>query len=213
MFPAREGEPMPLNLDDLTVSQLDALKEVGNIGAGHGATALSQLLGKKIFITVPEATILNLSDVPKLVGDPNTLVAGLTLSVLGDATGKILMLFSRDHALHLADLLLKQPVGTSQVLTEMGHSALKEAGNILSGAYVSALNEFLGMLLLISVPTLVFDMAGAILATITQGMEDDTKVLCIETRFVDAQEVLGGYFILVPDAISLRAIFQAIKVK
>ena len=204
---------MPLNLNDLTVSQLDALREVGNIGAGHGATALSQLLGKKIFITVPEATILNLSDVPKLVGDPNSLVAGLTLSVLGDATGKILMLFPRDHALHLADMLLKQPVGTNQVLTEMGHSALKEAGNILSGAYVSALNEFLGMLLLISVPTLVFDMAGAILGTITRGMEDDTKVICIETRFVDAQEVLGGYFILVPDTISLRAIFQAIKVK
>ncbi len=204
---------MFLNLDELTPSQLDALKEVGNIGAGHGATALSQLLGKKIFITVPRANVIPLSGIPSLVGDPQTLVAGLTLSILGDATGKILLLFPRDSALHLADMLLKQPVGTSKILTEMGHSALKEAGNILTGAYLSALNEFLGMLLLISVPSLVFDMAGALLATVTQGMEDVTKVICIETQFIDTTEVIGGYFILVPDAISLRAIFQAIKVK
>jgi len=204
---------MLFNLDELTAAQMDALKEVGNIGAGHGATALSQLLGKKINITVPKANILSLNEVPKLVGDPNTLVAGLTLSILGDATGKIILLFPRDSALHLADMLLKQSIGTSKILTEMGHSAIKEAGNILTGAYLSALNEFLGMLLLISVPTLVFDMAGALLANVTQGMEEATKVICIETKFIDLNEVVGGYFILVPDAISLRAIFQAIKIK
>jgi chemotaxis protein CheC len=204
---------MLLNLDELTPAQIDALKEVGNIGAGHGATALSQLLGKRINITVPNATIVPLAEIPLLMGDPNTLVAGLTLSILGDATGKIILLFPRDSALHLADMLLKQPVGTSKILNEMGHSAIKEAGNILTGAYLSALNEFLGMLLLISVPTLVFDMAGALLSTITQGMEEGVKVICIETKFIDAQEVIGGYFILVPDAVSLRAIFQAIKVK
>jgi len=204
---------MLLNLDELTPAQLDALKEVGNIGAGHGATALSQLLGKKIYITVPKANVIPLDRVPNLVGDPNTLVAGLTLSILGDATGKILLLFPRDSALHLADTLLKQPVGTSKILTEMGHSAIKEAGNILTGAYLSALNEFLGMLLLISVPTLIFDMAGALMATVTQGMEDATKVICIETKFIDNDQVIDGYFILVPDAISLRAIFQAIKIK
>jgi chemotaxis protein CheC len=204
---------MLLNLDELNPAQLDAIKEVGNIGAGHGATALSQLLGKRIFITVPKANVIPLSEIPKLVGDPNTLVAGLTLSILGDATGKIILLFPRDSALHLADMLLKQPVGSSKILTEMGHSAIKEAGNILTGAYLSALNEFLGMLLLISVPTLVFDMAGALLATVTQGLEDATKVILIETRFIDDNKEIGGYFILAPDAVSLRAIFQAIKVK
>jgi chemotaxis protein CheC len=170
-------------------------------------------LGKRIFITVPKANIIPLSEVPQLVGDPNTLVAGLTLSILGDATGKILLLFPRDSALHLADMLLKQPLGSSKILSEMGHSAIKEAGNILTGAYLSALNEFLGMLLLISVPTLVFDMAGALLATVAQGLDEATKVISIETRFVDDNKEIGGYFILVPDAVSLRAIFQAIKVK
>jgi chemotaxis protein CheC len=69
------------------------------------------------------------------------------------------------------------------------------------------------MLLLISVPTLVFDMAGALLSTVTQGLERETKVILIETKFIDDHQEIGGYFVLVPDAVSLRAIFQAIKVK
>jgi chemotaxis protein CheC len=204
---------MLLNLDEMTPTQVDAIKEVGNIGAGHGATALSQLLGKRITITVPKANIVPLSDISQVMGDPNTLVAGLILSILGDATGKIILLFPRDSALHLADMLLKQPLGSSKILSEMGHSAIKEAGNILTGAYLSALNEFLGMLLLISVPTLVFDMAGALLSTVTQGLDKDSKVILIETRFLDDQQEIAGYFVLAPDAASLRAIFQAIKVK
>lgn len=204
---------MLLNLDEMTPAQVDAIKEVGNIGAGHGATALSQLLGKRITVTVPKANIVPLSDIAQVMGDPNTLVAGLILSILGDATGKIILLFPRDSALHLADMLLKQPLGTSKILSEMGHSAIKEAGNILTGAYLSALNEFLGMLLLISVPTLVFDMAGALLSTVTQGLDKEMKVILIETRFLDDQQEIAGYFVLAPDAASLRAIFQAIKVK
>ena len=204
---------MPFSLDELSATQLDALREVGNIGAGHGATALSQLLRKRISITVPQASVISLAQIPHLVGDPDTLVAGLILSILGDATGKILLLFPRDSALRLADMLLKQPEGTSKILSEMGHSAIKESANILTGAYLSALNEFLGMLLLISVPTLVFDMAGALLASLAQGLEDTLKVICIETKFRDDTDEIGGYFILIPDAVSLRAIFQAIKVK
>lgn len=204
---------MSLNLKELSPNQMDALREVGNIGAGHGATALSQLLGKKIMITVPEASILAIKDVPNLVGDPNTLVAGLYLSILGDATGKILLLLPRDSALNLADMLLKQPMGTSMILSEMGHSAIKEAGNILTGAYLSALNEFLGMLLLISVPTLVFDIAGAVLQVVTQGLEDVNEILCIETQFIDDKQIISGYFLLIPDNASLRAIFQTIKVR
>ena len=204
---------MPLDPAELNPNQIDALREVGNIGAGHAATALSQLVGKKIFITVPDVKVLTVAQIPGLAGDPNGLIAGLTLNILGDATGKILVLFPRTAALHLADILLKQEVGASQVLNEMGHSAIKEAGNILTGAYLGALNEFLGLLLLISVPTLVFDVAGAVLSTVMQGLEKDAKVIVIDTRFVEQNETLSGYFILAPDTVSLRAIFQAIKVK
>lgn len=199
-------------LDALSDRQLDALKEVGNVGAGHAATALSQLTGRTVYITVPRAHILTLDEIPGLVGDAKTLVAGILMNILGDSTGKILLLFPRDSALRLAEILLKKPTGSIQILNEMGHSAIKEAGNILVGAYLSALNEFLGLLLLISVPMLVFDIAEAVLKTLTVDHEPHAKAFCIETQFSDDEQVLNGYFLLIPDEISLKTLVQALKV-
>ncbi len=199
----------------LSETQLDALKEVGNVGAGHAATALSQLLKKKIMISVPQVKILKLQEVENLLGDSNTLVAGIIMNFLGDVTGKILLLLTRESALSLADMLLQNPAGTTKVLSEVGNSAIKETGNILSGAYMNALNEFLGLLLLPSVPSLVFDISGAILNSLSEGFEGmSTHILSIETQFSEANEkVIKGYLLMVPDIPSLKVLLSAIKVE
>lgn len=200
---------------NLTEAQIDALKEVGNIGTGHAATALSQLIKKKIMITVPTARILDIKDVPNLLGDSNSIVAGIVMNVLGDITAKILLLLTRESALSLADMLLQKPVGTSKVLSEVGNSAIKETGNIVSGAYMNALNEFLGLMLLPSVPNLVFDIAGAILSSLAEGFEGmSQKILSVETQFSEANDkVINGYLLLIPDEPSVQVLLDAIKVK
>jgi chemotaxis protein CheC len=205
---------MESSLLTLTEIQVDALKEVGNVGAGHAATALSQLIKKKIMISVPEVKILKLQEVENLLGDSNTLVAGIIMNVLGDITAKILLLLTRESALSLADMLLQKPVGSTKVLSEVGNSAIKETGNILAGAYMNALNEFLGMLLLPSVPSLVFDISGAILASLSEGFEGmSTHILSIETQFSEANEkVIKGYLLLVPDIASVKVLLNSIKV-
>ncbi len=200
---------------NLTEAQIDALKEVGNIGAGHAATALSQLIKKKIMISVPEVKVINLNEIPDLIGNSQSLVAGIVMNVLGDITAKILLLLTREGALSLADMLLQKKPGTTKVLSEMANSAIKETGNILSGAYMNALNEFLGLLLLPSVPNLVFDVAGAILSAVSEGFEGiSSKILSIETEFSETNEkVIKGYLLLIPDIPSVKVILDAIKVK
>jgi len=200
------------DLRALTFEQMDALRETGNIGAGHAATALSQLLQMKVLISVPEVRILPLGEVAGLVGDPDTLVAGVYMHVLGDATARILLLLPRASALHLSDLLLKKPVGTTKVLSELGHSAIKETGNILASAYLNALSEFLGLLLIPSVPNLAFDIASAVLATVTEGYElPNSELLCITTEFIEEGQVIKGYFLLMPDHASLPVLLQAAR--
>ncbi|MBP7791583.1 MAG: chemotaxis protein CheC [Candidatus Goldbacteria bacterium] len=200
---------------NLTEAQIDALKEVGNVGAGHAATALSQLIKKKIMITVPEVKIIGLQEVPGLIGDSQSLVAGVIMNVLGDITAKILLLLTRESALSLADMLLQKKPGTTKVLSEIGNSAIKETGNILSGAYMNALNEFLGLILLPSVPTLVFDIAGAVLSAVSDGFEGvSSKILSIETQFSETNDkIIKGYLLLIPDVLSVSVILDAIKVK
>ena len=198
---------------NLKALQLDALREVANIGAGHAATALSQMTGHTIMISVPKLTVAPLEDVPNQVADREEPVAAVLMKMLGDLTGFTLLVFPKPTALKLAGLMLKR-TDVSE-FGELEQSALKEAGNILSAAYLNALSEFLGMMLLPSPPSLAIDLSGAVLSStymeIAQGAE---YVFCVESEFhlTELGERLRGFFLLLPDAGSLRAILRAIRV-
>jgi len=198
---------------DLKALQIDALREVANIGAGHAATALSQMTDRRIMISVPQINIARLEDVASLLGEPTDVVAAVLMHMLGDLTGRTLLLLPEAAGRRLCDMLLRRPPGTTKVYDVLEQSCLKEAGNILSGAYMNALSDFMGMLLLPSVPSLVVDLAAAVLTTayLNFGHERDF-VFCVETEFqIEAEEGLRGQFLLLPDLASLKAIFDAIR--
>ena len=200
---------------DLKELQFDALKEVANIGAGHAATALSQMTNKKIMISVPEVTVTPLEEVPEVLGHPEEVVAAVLMHMMGDLTGRTLLLFPGPSARALCDILLRRPAGTTTEFGVMEQSGIKEVGNILSSAYLNALSDFMGMMLVPSVPSLVVDLSAAVLTStyLNFGSERD-YVFCVESEFQFEGESsnLKGHFLLLPDLASLRAIFDAIRV-
>ena len=200
---------------DLKELQFDALKEVANIGAGHAATALSQMTNKKIMISVPEVTVTPLEEVPEVLGHPEEVVAAVLRHMMGDLTGRTLLLFPEPSARALCDILLRRPAGTTTEFGVMEQSGIKEVGNILSSAYLNALSDFMGMMLVPSVPSLVVDLSAAVLTStyLNFGSERD-YVFCVESEFQFEGESshLKGHFLLLPDLASLRAIFDAIRV-
>jgi chemotaxis protein CheC len=197
----------------LSAIQLDALKEIGNVGAGNAATALSQIINRKIDMSVPQVAILPLGEVPDVVGGPDVMVAGVFLRVYGPAPGSILFLLPRDSAFYLVDTLMGRSEKTSH-LDEMDESALLEIGNILAGAYLNALSYFTKFTLLPSIPALAMDMAGAILSVILiQLGQMGDHALVIETEFTTENDGVKGHFFLIPDPGSLSTILQAIGVK
>lgn len=203
-----------VDVRNLQALQLDALREVANIGAGHAATALSQMTGSRIMVTVPRLQIAPLEDVPELLGNPDEVVAAVLMHMLGDLTGRTLLLFPRDDALRLSEILLARPRGGSHVFGELEQSALKEAGNILSAAYMNALADFMGLLLLPSVPSLVIDLCGAVLTTVCTNFQAERDyVLSIETQFTmeDERDSVSGHFLLIPDVQSLQVILECIR--
>ena len=145
----------------LSEGQLDALKEISNIGMGHAATALSQLVGETIYLRVPRVTVTDIAQVPDLMGGPERVVIGITLRILGDARGNILLVFPQESTRQLLACLLRQSAA-EPMLNELGASTLKEVGNILASAYLNALGSLLHMTLIPSVPMLAHDMAGAV---------------------------------------------------
>ncbi len=202
-----------IDAEKLSPGERDALREIANIGAGHAATALSQMTGRKIMIAVPEVEIRRLEDAAELIGPADTIVAAVLMHMMGDLTGRTLLVLPEASARTLCGILIRKPEPATG-FSEMQRSAIMETGNILCSAYLNALSDFMGMMLLPSVPALVVDQAGAVLTTayLNFGHARDF-VICVETAFeiAGSDEVVQGQFILMPDVASLTAIFDAIN--
>lgn len=179
----------------------DILNEVGNIGAAHAATAMGQLLEHTVMISVPKVSLAEPSQLGALTGDAGSLVAGVSFHVVGDASGRILLWLPRNAAVELVDVLLRNPAGTTKVLNDLGHSTVKETGNIMASAYLNGLSEFCGLLLLPSVPNLVFDISQAVIEQAAEGVELSAgKVLVVENGFNAQGTGISGKLFLLVDA-------------
>lgn len=197
----------------LTAFQRDALQEICGIAAGNAATALSQMLGAKIHMRVPKIILLPIENVKSVFGDPETLVYGTYFRILGEIQGSILITFPRETAINLVDALLPHEPVHSSILTEMDRSALQEAGNIIAGSFVGAIGQVINKTLLISVPHLAFDMAGAIvdfiLIELAQIVE---QALVLEIEFYNLPKTVQGKFFILPNPGSMEVILKAVGV-
>lgn len=202
-------------LEKLTELEKDAMREVGYIGAGHAATALSKLVGQRVDVSIPVAAAVPLTQLPEMIGGMEELVTGVYLPLTGDIEGSVLLVFPQRSALTLADLLMKREVGTATTLSEIDQSALKEVGNILSGNCLTALSQFLGMKLVEHIPDLAHDMVGAVVdAIIIKFGQRAEQALIIVVEMTTKEKVkIMAYFFLLFGLEEAETILKAIKTK
>lgn len=200
-----------LNLETMSQEYYDVLKELGNIGAGNATTALAQMIGCKVDMSVPQVKLLDFSEVATLMGGEEQIMAGIYLAVEGDITGSIMFLLEKDSARHLVGKLMGMTVDGDD-FSEMEMSALQEVGNIITGSYLNSLSMMTNLTILPSIPSLAIDMAGAILSVpaIEFGVLGD-NILLIQTQFFDEIQ-LDGYFILIPDLESYGKILSSLGI-
>lgn len=205
------------NIESLTAYQLDTLKEIGNIGSGNAATSLSMLLNHKVDMKVPAVRVVGFDQMMDLVGGAEKLIVAVYLRIEGEAPGNMFFVLSPNEA----ESFVREMTGNKSFtldkppFDELAVSAIQELGNILAGAYLSALSDFIDVMLQPSVPLLTIDMAGAILA---EGLLELSQVsdyaIIIDTIINndDDSQPIKGHFFLLPDPESFTKIFDRLGV-
>lgn len=193
--------------------QMDVLKEVGNIGAGHAATALSQLLDKPVDMLVPKVQMVPFEEIADSVGGAEQAVIAIFLRVEGETPGNLFFILKFESAKKLLRNLAGIESVEGEEYSEMELSALNEIGNILAGSYLSSLADFTQLNMQPTVPSLAIDMAGAILSYgLLQFGQMGDQALLIDTKFLDGSDEVEGHFFLIPDPESFERIFVALGV-
>lgn len=203
----------------LSEMQLDALREVGSIGAGHAATALSQLVDHKIELGVPELEALPVTQIPGVFGGPEQLVAAVYNQVLGDIAGSSLFLIDRASALALVDMLRGHTDSKTVSFGPDEVAVVMNTASILISAYLAAIGRLADLNILPGKPAYAFDMVGAILESVAAdvGLRVDEAVI-IKTEFssddfdVETAVVIDAYLLFMPDEASLHTILGRLGV-
>ena len=193
--------------------EIDVMREIGSIGTGNAATALSKMMNKKITMTMPEVQILGFNEAIEKLGGAETIVSGVLVTMSGEINGIMLYL----QQLDLVNLMLEQ-VFTKKVedfsqLGELETSALVEIGNIMISSYISAISKLTGINVNLSVPAMAVNMLGGIMSVpmVEFGHQTD-KIMTIGGKFVvDGQEVYSN-LLLMPDVESLNHILKKLGV-
>ena len=173
--------------------QLDALRELANIGAGTAATALSQMLAHEVTLTVSRAVAPPLAEAVASAGPPEDVVNGIVIPLEGDLQALVLLLISKDDAQTLCGLL------GVEAGTEVGDSALREIGNIMGASYLNALGGMTGLSLVLCPPQLATDTLGSIVASLLAEAAGETETaLVLNSELGLASQPCAVSFLLIP---------------
>lgn len=202
-----------MNLAGPSELQLDALREVANIGCAHAVTALSRLVGgRKVQIDVPRVLVAPVADLPALVGGEAAAAIAAQLAMHGQLTGHLLLVMPQTDAAHLCTLLLDRPC--AQPLDAAAESALGEAANIVASACLTAIGTLTGLRLMPSPPELSQGPAGTLVAAaVADCAADAGLVVVLEARFqTEVAPALGGRLLVLPHRESLATLLKVLGV-
>ena len=199
-----------LSLEEVNEKYIDVLKEIGNIGAGNATSAIANMLGLKIDMSVPEVQFLPVEKIGESMGAEDEVIVGIMLGDESDIEGSMMFLMDMDSAHHIVNRLMMRPTDYNEPFDEMDLSAVKEIGNIIAGSYLSALSGLTNLVITPTIPFVSVDMAAAILSVpaIQFGMMGD-NALMIKTEFSD-ELAINGYFILMPEEDSYEKILTSL---
>lgn len=201
------------NYNELTSLELDTLREIGSIGTGNAATALSTMLGHEVRITLPEVRIMGYNEAIDWIGGAEEITAGVLVKLGGQINGIMLSVQQLDFVNLVMESILSETIDDYGKLQEMERSALIEVGNIMISSYINAIASLSGVSIELTVPAFTVDMQGAILTVpmAEYGGQSD-YIMTIGGNFIYEDKKVPCRLLLSPDIRSLNFLLQKLGV-
>lgn len=192
--------------------KLDYLKEAINIGMGHSAGALSEMIDRKVLIGVTRSEVVPSEQFLRNFANASSgEYVGVYLHTEGDLSGGMVLMFEHSHALRLCDLLLKKEDGTTKTIDEKGRSAIKEIANILTGSFLSVLADMIGLSVYHRTPVITLDSAEAIVNQVCDSaFGNRLQRDCIASEFVETGSQITGSFAFIPAEVTIEKIVSGL---
>lgn len=201
------------NYDELNFLEIDTLREIGSIGTGNAATALSQLLQKEVRITMPEVRIMGYNEAIEWIGGAEEITAGVLMRLGGEINGIMLSVQQLDFVNLVLDSMLGQSIKEYMELHEMECSALIEVGNIMISTFINALSGLAEIGINLTVPAFTVDMQGAIMAVpMAEFGGQSDYIMTIGGNFVCENKQVPCRLLLSPDVRSLNFLLRKLGV-
>jgi chemotaxis protein CheC len=195
----------------LSTVQADAIQELGNIGAAHAATTLSQMLGSPVEMSVPAIKSVDISQLGAFMGEESAAMVAFELQGEIAHGGYIIFYISQESAIRLTNTMLGL-TDMDRPMNEMDESALIEVGNIMVSAFLDATAELLGFIMLPSPPALSIDMAHAAMQTLIAQMgEEVNEVLLFSTELECEEHKIDSDIIMLPENSTLKKIVELLE--
>ena len=199
--------------EDMENHEIDVFREIGSIGIGNAATALSQVLGVKVSMKLPRVSIEGYNEAVALIGDPEEIVAAVLVEMSGDVRGIMLYMLKLDFINDILGRLMGKYIDDYSQIDELSASALEETGNIIISSYVNAITKLADIEVPLSVPSVAVNMLGGILSVpISMFGEVTDKLMLIQGEFLIGDTQLKGELLLLPDIESLNFLMKKLGV-
>lgn len=199
--------------DEINGLGLDLIREIGSIGTGNSATALSSMLGKSVRMTLPDVQILGYNEAIKFLGDPEEIVAAVLVKMTGEINGLMLFILKLDFINEVLCSVMQKEIDDYYQLNVLETSALEEIGNIIISSYVNAMSTLSDVTINLSVPAIAVNMLGGILSVpmVEFGYQTD-KMMMISGQFIIGGKVLHSDLLMMPDIESLNFLMEKLGI-
>jgi chemotaxis protein CheC len=177
---------------------LGILLELGSIGVGHAATSLAQVLQEPIGIDVPKIRTLPVHLVPRFYAKHDKPTTAVYIQMGGESECDILLLFDKEEAKKIAALMTMSQ-SPEEVDPSLETSAIEELSNILIGAFLSAISDFIGAKLEMTPPQHAVDSFDAIIDNflVKQSVNSDVAII-FDTNFRRSTEGASCILMMFP---------------